>query len=149
MVNRLVNLQVWRTPNSARSTLMSWYESSLLVVQGPALKQSFKGSFAAPPTSPPLPISSSLINPPRLIGFGVGNFRSVLKGTLLVHGKLLSSAGLNVDFVKVTLYEGLFAIWRLAEIDANISAERWIYIHPTFVICWVECRLVYNWRFCS
>ena len=90
-----------------------------------------------------LPSSSNFLKPyqpspfDRLWG---GNFRSVLKGTLLVHGKLLSSAGLNVDFVKVTLYEGLFTIWRLAEIDANISAERWIYIHPTFVICWVECR---------
>ena len=30
-----------------------------------------------------------------------------------------------------------------------LQTERWIYIHPTFVICWVECRLVYNWRFCS
>ena len=132
-----------------KELLISWCGYLSQVLQGPTLKLCFKGSFAAPPSSPPHPISSSLINPPRLIGFGVGNFRSVLKGTLLVHGKLLSSAGLNVDFVKVTLYEGLFAIWRLAEIDANISAERWIYIHPTFVICWVECRLVYNWRFCS
>ena len=129
-----------------KELLISWCGYLSQVLQGPTLKLCFKGSFAAPPSSPPHPISSSLINPPRLIGFGVGNFRSVLKGTLLVHGKLLSSAGLNVDFVKVTLYEGLFAIWRLAEIDANISAERWIYIHPTFVICWVECRLVYNQR---
>ena len=34
-------------------------------LQWPALKRCFKGSFAAPPSSPPHPISSSLIFPPR------------------------------------------------------------------------------------
>ena len=46
-------------------------------------------------------------------------------------------------------YIVFFAEKRIAEIDAkidaNISADgKGIYIHPTFVICWVECRLVYN-----
>ena len=30
-----------------------------------------------------------------------------------------------------------------------LQTGKWIYIHQTIVICWVECRLVYNWRFCS
>ena len=46
-------------------------------------------------------------------------------------------------------YIVFFAEKRIAEIDAkidaNISADgKGIYIHPTFVICWVECRLVYE-----
>ena len=124
MVNRLVNLQVWRTPNSARSTLMSWYESSLLVVQGPALKQSFKGSFAAPPTSPPLPISSSLINPPRLIGFWVGNFSGVYKGNSFHKWK--TSCVQQVWWwtsIKSHYMKSFMAERHLAEIDADISAD--------------------------
>ena len=62
--------------------------------------------------------------------------------------QLLLLAGWDVDFWKVAL-QSFFAEKRIEEIDAkiyaNISADgKGIYIHPTFVICWVECRLVYN-----
>ena len=56
-----------------------------------------------------------------------------------------------VDFCKVPLYEEIFwpkGIWR-RQMLIFLQTGKWIYIHQTIVICWVECRLVYNWRFCS